>query len=243
MIMLPERVNLQKELEKFRNKTSSEKIILEEVFEILNSEQEKEAAILKRLHGQNPGDPGMNELNPDLLKGNRIFHVSHIKKICVDYRLRFLPTTYFKGDLPAEALLSVKELEKQHQATIHNFHMIAPAEFFRLENADDPMLFASLGNGYFYLIHKWGKDMHPLRKLKMWPLRSLENLLIFSLILSLVLTYPIREIFFSRFQETSQFLFLFLYTFKSVVVLIFFYGISLGKNVSSGNWNSKFYNA
>ena len=239
--MLPERVNLQKELEKFRNKTSSEEAILEEVLEILNSEQEKEEAILQRL--KDPGDEDINDLNPDLLEGDKIFHISHIKKICIDYRLRFLHTSFFKDELPTEALLAIKDLERRHKTSLRNFHMIAPAEFFRLENADDPMLFAPLGKDYFYLIHKWGKDMHPLRKLKMWPLRSLESLLIFSILFSFLLTYPIREIFFSRFQETSQFLILFLYTFKSVVGLLLFYGISLGKNVSSSNWNSRFYNA
>jgi hypothetical protein len=121
--------------------------------------------------------------------------------------------------------------------------MLAPAKYFRLENADDPMLFAPIGNNYFYLVHKWGKDIHPFRKLAVWPLKNLETLLIFSFVFSFLLSFGIREVFFSRFQETSEFLVIFLYTFKSVVALIFFYGISLGKNFSSGNWNSKFYNA
>ena len=85
--------------------------------------------------------------------------------------------------------------------------------------------------------------MHPLRKMAVWPLKNLENLIIFSFLASFLLSFGIREIFFSRYQETSEFLVIFMYTIKSVIGLVFFYGIALGKNFSSGNWNSKFYNS
>ena len=241
--MLIERVNLQREMELLRKKEMKEQEILEEVRRVLQKEQESEEEILHRICDGDSEGNNSNKFNFDLLESGRIFHRSQIKKICVDYRLRFLNTTFFKGDLPREAIFAVKELEIKHGIKIHGFKMVAPAKYFRLENADDPMLFAPLGNNYFYLIHKWGTDMHPLRKFLMWPLRDLENLLIFSFFLSFLLTFGIREVFFSSFRETSQFLILFMYSFKSVVALIFFYGISLGKNFSSGNWNSKFYNA
>lgn len=241
--MLIERTNLQKKLEFLREKEMKEEVLLQEVQEILNKEKVREEDILKRIHEGNPDDNISNPFNFDLLESGRIFHLSQIKKICVNYRLRFLHTRYYKADLPSEAVAAVKELERTHRFKVEGFKMLAPASYFRLENADDPMLFAPLGNDYFYLVHKWGQDVHPLRKLAMWPLRNLETLLFFSLIFSFFLTFGIREVFFSRFQETSQFLVLFMYSFKSVVALIFFYGISLGKNFSSGNWNSKFYNA
>lgn len=241
--MLLERTNLHRELTNLRNKAENENALLEEVKAILLAEKETEEELQQRiLNGKGEGS-GQNDFNFDLLESPRIFHLSQIKKICVDYRLRFLRTRYFKGDLPAEATAAVRELEEQHQTSLKDFQMLAPAKYFRLENADDPMLFAPIGNDYFYLVHKWGRDIHPLRKLAMWPLKNLENLLIFSFVLSFGLAFGVREVFFSRFQETSEFLIIFLYTIKSVVALIFFYGISLGKNFSSGNWNSRFYNA
>ena len=241
--MLLERVNLQREMEALRRKEMKEQEILEEVRRVLKRDQETEEEILQRIsEGDGEGDDS-NNFNFDLLESGRIFHLSQIKKICVDYRLRFLNTRFYKGDLPQEAISAVKELESKHEVKLQGFKMVAPAKYFRLENADDPMLFAPLGNNYYYLIHKWGTDMHPLRKLLMWPLRNLENLLIFSFFFSFLFTFGIREVFFSRFRETSEFLILFLYSFKSVIALTFFYGISLGKNFSSGNWNSKFYNA
>ena len=41
---------------------------------------------------------------------------------------------------------------------------MAPSKLFELENYDDPLLFASLGDGYYYLIHKWGNDLSFLEK-------------------------------------------------------------------------------
>lgn len=240
--MLPGRINLQKKLDLLRKKEMREEALLEEVRRILNREN-PEAEILKRINSDEPEGVATNDLIFDLLKSGRIYHLSQIKKICIDYRLRFLETKFFKGEIPAEALASVREIEAQHNTILRGFKMMAPATYFRLENADDPMLFAPIGNDYYYLIHKWGTDIHPLRKMMVWPLRNIENLMVFSFFASFFLTFGIREIFFSKFQETSQFLVLFMYTFKSVIALVFFYGISLGKNFSSGNWNSKFYNA
>ncbi len=241
--MLIERTNLHRELTILRNKELNEQALLEEVKAVLLSEKETQEELQKRiLSGQGEGS-GHNDFDFELLETPRIFHLSQIKKICVAYRLRFLKTKFFKGELPVEATAAVKELEAQHGTTLKDFQMVAPAKYFRLENADDPMLFAPIGNDYFYLVHKWGRDVHPLRKLAMWPLKNLENLIVFSFFLAFGLAFGIREVFFSRFQATSEFLIIFLYTFKSVVALIFFYGISLGKNFSSGNWNSKFYNA
>ncbi len=241
--MLLERKNLRHELENLRNKAIQAETLLEEVQEILQAESATEEEILQRMKNGETDEVRNNDFNFDLLESGRIFHLSQIKQICVLYRLRFLNTKYFKAELPAEAIFAIRELERKHDTTLRGFKMVAPAKYFRLENADDPLLFAPIGNNYFYLVHKWGNDMHPLRKIVMWPLRSLENLIIFSFFFSFFMTFGIREVFFARFQETSEFLILFMYSFQSVIALTFFYGISLGKNFSSGNWNSKFYNA
>ena len=36
----------------------------------------------------------------DKINSDRIFHISDIKKICIDYRLRFLDFNLFKGHVP-----------------------------------------------------------------------------------------------------------------------------------------------
>lgn len=234
-------IDLRQELEKFRNQRIAEEDLLEQVYAVLEVEQEKESRILERLHQGSSGNE--NSLDPDLLENTRIFHRSHIKAICIRYRLRFLDTRYFKADLPEEALLEIKRLEKLHGTTLQGFKIIAPSKHFKLENADDPILMAPLGNDYYYLVHKWGHDLHPLRKFLMWPMRNVENLVIFTFFFSFLLTFGIRELFFSRYQETSEFIMLYMFTFKAMVGIIVFYGIALGKNFSSAIWKSKYYNA
>ena len=234
-------VNLQDKLEELRDRRTTPSAILDEVQRILDEQLANENSVLTRL--QDAEDVSPNSFLIDELESHRIFHISHIRDLCQTYRLRFLSTRYYDRDLPVEVLLEIKELERKHQLSLQGFKLLAPASHFRLENADDPMLFAPMGNGYYYLIHKWGKDLHPLRKVAMWPFKNLENLLVFSFVISFFLTFVIRELFFWRYQQTSEFIMLYLFTFKSVAGLIVFYGIALGKNFSESNWDSKFFNS
>lgn len=237
--MIP-RVNLQRKLENFRNRSVTGEDILEQVRQILKASQEQDQKLLERLQQEDSADG--NELDFEKLESNRIFHLSHIKEIAIAYRLRFLPTQYFKSAFPAETLQEIKRLEKDHNTTLKGFQILAPSKHFKLENADDPILFAPLGNDYFYLIHKWGHDLHPLRKMIMWPMKNLENLGISVFLFSFVMTLAIREIFYSQYRETSEFIMLYMFTFKSVLGLILFYGIALGKNFNESIWKSKYYN-
>ena len=111
-----------------------------------------------------------NHFDFEQLETKRIFHRDTIKKTCIDYRLRFLDLHYFKGDVPVEAIESIQALEQAHNTELQNMKIIAPSKLFKLKNADDPLLFVPIGNEYYYLIHKWGNDLHPLRLLLMWPL-------------------------------------------------------------------------
>ena len=239
--MLFKRVNLQRKLETFRNQNVSEAELLEQVQAILIQDEIREEAILERL--QEDSSTASNDFIFDDLEAGRIFHIYHIKRLCIDYRLRFLDTRYFKSPLPAEALQEIKRLEKEHDTELKGFKIMAPAKHFKLENADDPILFAPIGNDYYYRIHKWGNDLHPLRKLMMWPLRCIENLGISVFLFSFVGALVFRELFYSQYRSTSEFIMLYLFTFKSILGLILFYGIALGKNFNSSIWRSKYYNA
>ena len=109
----------------------------------------------------------------DKINSDRIFHISDIKKICIDYRLRFLDFELFKGKVPDEAYKNLKSFYSYHKEIKREIKMMAPSSLFQLENYDDPLMFASLGNDYFYLIHKWGNDLSFFRKVMMWPFKSL----------------------------------------------------------------------
>ena len=176
----------------------------------------------------------------DLLDKNRIYHINQIKAVCINYRLRFLDIKYFKNKIPVEALNQIELLEKEHNNSISDFKIMAPSKLFRLIRKDDPLLFAPLGNGYFYLIHKWGSDLKPLRKILMWPLKNIKNLFITILSLTLILTLITPQNLFTKNPSSSTFWLLYFFNLKAVMFVFFFYGISMGKNFSKFIWNSRY---
>ena len=183
------------------------------------------------------------DYNPDKIDSNRLFHVDQIRKICIDYRLRFLDFNFFKGGVPNEAYTKLKEFELNHPDLDLNIKMMAPTKLFQLENYDDPLMFVSLGNNYYYLIHKWGNDMSYFRKMFMWPFKNIYNILIYIAIISLLFTTFVPDgIFFYKNNPEIQFFVVFLFMFKSLAAIFIYFGFAMGKNFNENIWNSKFYN-
>ncbi|ARN77615.1 hypothetical protein BST97_06190 [Nonlabens spongiae] len=236
------RTNIEEQLNKVRNKQVQEADILKQVEAILKDEDRKVDEIMVRM--KNPQHPTpRNHFNFDLLETDRIYHVDQIREICVDYRLRFLDTKYFKNDIPFEALNKIKNMEKEHDITMRGFKIVAPSKMFKLEDADDPLLFAPIGNGYFYLIHKWGNDLKPFRKLWAWSFKSFENLIFTTILVSLLAAYLVPNGLFSKDLTGVQFVLIFFFTFKSIASMVLYYSFAAGKNFNKAIWNSKYFNA
>lgn len=235
------KTNIEEKLEKTRNKRISEKDILKEVEQIFSETDIQRAAIKQKLKSNS--DKAASSIDVKSLDSYKIYHIKDIQKICVDYRLRFLDSKYFKGEVPEEAVSKIRELENKHQTSLHTFKIIAPAKLLKLENADDPLLFTPLGNDYYYLIHKWGNDLHPLRKTLMWPYKTLENLVITIFFISLMLTAITPIHLFSTGPTEQEYILLFLFMLKAVGGMVIYYGFAKGKNFNSAIWNSKYYNA
>ncbi len=235
------RTNLETQLIKNRSKRIREPLIMEEVRRIFSENEKQREKIISTLTEESSENE--NNFNFDLLNTEHIFHIEDIKKLCITYRLRFLGSRYFKGDFPEEAISEIRSLEKNHHINLKNFKIVAPAKLMKLENADDPLLFAPMGNDYFYLIHKWGKDLHPFRKLLMWPYKNFENLVFTVAVLSILLTALMPMQWFTPNATFQEYLFLFLIIFKGVGGMVIFYGFSKGKNFNGAIWNSKYYNA
>jgi len=238
------KTNLETQLKKFRRKRVSSENILDEIQTILAENSRERADISMRLTTEVP-QKATNNITVDKLKGEQIFHISDIKKLCVEYRLRFLDSHLFKKQIPEEAISKIRELERDHETKLQHFKIVAPAKLLKLENADDPLLFAPLGNEYFYLIHKWGNDLHPLRKWLMWPYKSFENLVFTVFLISIVLTAFVPLQLFNGGHEVTpqEYLLMFLFMFKSVGGIVLFYGFAKGKNFNTAIWNSNYYNA
>ena len=183
-----------------------------------------------------------NSFDIDQLDASRVYHIDQIKKICIDYRLRFLDAKLFKGQFPIEAVSEIKAIEKAHKTELTLLKMMAPSKLFKLENADDPLLFAPMGNGYYYLIHQWGNDLHPLRKLLVWPFKNLITMSVATLIGSFILSLFVPLSVFTPNPTSSDFFLVYFFMFKSVAAIVIYYTFARGKNVSQAIWNSKYYN-
>ena len=215
--------------------------ILDEVQQILNKDSRKDEQICKQLSSKS--NTRENDFDFDLLETDKIFHIEHIKEICIDYRLRFLNSSYFKGEIPQEAISKIKQLEAAHNTKIRGFKIMAPSKLFKLEDKDDPLLFAPIGNDYFYLIHKWGNDLHPLRKLFAWPFKNIANLGLVVLLISYLVTLMVPEGLFSKKNTTAEFWIIYFFMFKCIASIVIFYGFALGKNFNPAIWKSKYFNA
>jgi hypothetical protein len=183
-----------------------------------------------------------NQFDFEQLETKRIFHRDTIKKTCIDYRLRFLDLDYFKGDVPLEAIESIQALEQAHNTELQNMKIVAPSKLFKLKNADDPLLFVPIGNEYYYLIHKWGNDLHPLRQLLMWPFKNIVTSILSILLLSSVLTSLMPLTLFRAEPNWSDFVLIFMFMFKSIAAVVIYYAFAAGKNFSRAIWDSTYYN-
>lgn len=233
--------NIEHKLQKIRNKRSDSKQILAEVQQILREDFLKEAKIADQLGSKN--NALNNNFDFDLLETDKIFHIDQIKEICIEYRLRFLNSSYFKGKIPQEAISKIKHLETAHNTELKGFKIMAPSKLFKLEDKDDPLLFAPIGNDYYYLIHKWGNDLHPLRKLFAWPFKNIANLAMVVLLISYLVTLMVPEGLFSKKSTTAEFWIIYFFMFKCIASIVIFYGFALGKNFNPAIWKSKYFNA
>lgn len=238
------KINIKNKLRRERDKFTSGEKLLQNIETILAEDRARENKIYREItRGAGISVPLTNDFILDLLDTDKIYHIDQIKEICILYRLRFLDSQYFKDDLPYEALWETKQLQRKHQTTLKGFKILAPAKAFRLKNADDPLLFVPIGNDYYYLIHKWGNDLHPLRKIIMWPMRNLECMVFFLLGLSILLTIIFPKQLFTKNLTGPEFFIIALFMFNWVGGIAIYYLFKKGKNFSPSVWRSHYFNA
>ncbi len=223
MLNLLSKTNLEEVLNKTRSKVRTSK-------NSLSFEQLIDALYIKT----------QNSFDFDQLESHRIYHLDQIREVCIDYRLRFLDIKYFKNDLPESAHQAINKIETDHGTALADFKVMAPSVLFRLERKDDPLLFVPMGNDYYYLVHKWGNDLHPLRKLLMWPFKNIWNLLLTVLAVSWVATEMTPMGLFTKTPDQASYWMLYFFMFKAIASIVLFYGFALGKNFNPAIWNSKY---
>lgn len=238
--MIFQKTNIEEKLKNLKIKGLEKDVILEQVHQILKDDDSNQERIEKNISGSRSRIA--NNFDFDLLETENIYHINQIKHICIDYRLRFLDAKYFKAEIPQEAIHQIKHLEKTHKIEMKGFKIIAPSKLFKLEDKNDPLLLAPIGNDYFYLIHKWGNDLHPLRKLLMWPFKNIVNLTVLVLLISFFVTLLVPNGLFSKTNSNAEFWVLCFFMFKSIAAVVIYYGFASGKNFNKNIWKSKYFN-
>ena len=231
-------LNLQNTLRKDRDKhISSEdlKVMIQAIFDQKEAVKSRVKSTL-----ETPNNSYVNTLTFDALDFDKIFHIDSIKKLCINYRLRFLDTHLFKGEYPKELYSIIPNLENDHKIQLKDFKIMAPSKLFRLKTKEDPLLFVPIGNGYYYLVHKWGDDLKSYRKILVWPFKNINTLIFTSIILSLLST-AIGSALFNDFSDT-QLLVIFIFNIKTFVFVTFYLLFMMRKNFNESIWNSKYKN-
>ena len=230
------KVNLFEELLIERNKEISSDELKSIVKKIWSNHDSKKDQIRISLNKKN--DDKNNQLKFDKMESKNIFHKNTIKKICVRYRLRFLDSNLFKGEYPKNITRIITDLESKHDTSLSNFKIMAPSKLFKIKSPDDPILFVPIGNDYFYLVHKWGKEFNKLRKLMVLPFKNIDNLTIFSILVSIFFALVGKLVMPSL--TSSEVFILFLFLVKGFIFIFFYMFFLTRRNFSESNWNSKF---
>jgi ABC-type multidrug transport system fused ATPase/permease subunit len=236
--MFSKTINLRDQLVKARCKLHDAKI-LASVSAILDDNEMQREKIRKKLHSGSTAKS--NLLQFGLLETDRIFHINHIRKVCIDYRLRFLDSNMFKHEFPEEAVTQIRALEKRHQTQLGGFRLIAPTKAFHLQNYNDPLLFIPIGNDYYYLVHQWGNDLKASRKWIVWPFRNVGTFTLLCLAVSIFVTllFPLNKLGEHIRMAT---IIVFLFAFKSVFAVLMYGFFMGGRKFNAQMWNSKYYN-
>lgn len=237
-------VNLEKALERERRKDelNSPDQTLAAFKAVLEEDDQLDQDIYRRIFGDAPQVSSNFDFRT--LDPTKVYSSAQIKKLCTRYRLRFLDTKHFKGDIPYEAIAKIKALQKAQNADLQGFKMIAPAPMFNLKNKDkDPLLMLPLGKDRYYLVHKWGQDLHPLRALMVLPFRNFKTLLAsVALLAAMVVSLFPDSMLMGPLDKSSwniRIIFFF-YLFLAFSGLTALYGFSRMKNFNSELWNSKY---
>ncbi len=182
-------VNLHAELDKLADRGEQERLLTEAVehlFDVAVEEKQLENSL-------SCPQQVMSRINTAVLDSTRIYSVDQIRELSIKYRLRFLDSDVFRSEIPNEALFEMTRLQKHHDAPLSGFKILTPSKLFKLKDCnEDPLLFLSLPNDQYYLIHKWGNDLAWYRALLYSPFRSIQTMFVslFLMALTIGLSFP-----------------------------------------------------
>lgn len=225
------KVDLQKELKEIKKRSKPD--LLKEVNTIIREDRAQEERIWTSLGRDNHDDEEVE--NFIKLDPGNIYNLYEIREICIKYRLRFLDSEKFVGEIPYEAISKIKQLERELNQPLSKFKIIAPKKLFKLEDKDsDPILFLELPNKTYYFIHKWGGDLNRYRAALAFPLRSIKHMFFFLMAIAFVFALLIPT------DNATLFAFLFVHGFIAICGLACLLIFTVRENFSNIEWDSRY---
>lgn len=242
--MLLKKFSLDRELAAEQNREMSR--LMREVERLIENEKQED----ERINNYFPAAHLVenSEVNDGINFTPGIYTLESIKNICIKFRLRFLPSSYYKGKLPYDAILKIKNFEKtESQSEIKGYHIMAPQAFFALKDRyADPLLFAEMKNGQYILLHKWGSDFNWYTKIINYPFRDFRSVAItacffgiLSCMLASFLGIGNDANLFKAFLLKVP---IFVLTSGFLITMAVIYGLVTYKDFSDENWNSRYFN-
>lgn len=179
---------------------------------------------------------------------NLVYTEAQVKALCIKFRLRFLQSTLYKGALPYEAVTAIQAFENEFNLPKNEYSIVAPAEFFKLKDRfADPLLFAHLGNGQYYLLHQWGNDFKPYAPVLAYPFRDVKSTAVSAVLIGMLITLLL---FISGgIMFPANFFLGIVLGFAATVITSMFvfitgliYGLVTFNDLSEETWNSPYFN-
>lgn len=236
-------VNLRSALREVEEK-KVENGLIDQVSRWLNEEESRDQEIWQAL--RKPENTG-NALAPEFAAPNATFSLSSIQRVAIAYRLRFLDSHLFQGEIPQEAIAKIKAIENRSHTKLDEFYLLAPAKQFKLGDCnEDPLLFVPLSNGKFYLVHQWGSDLKWHRKWFNFPSQNWRTLALTLFVFTALLTLALPTGFFAggedaAYLSTGRLVFFFWINLLLAAILSYA-GFAFNFTFSKHNWNSRFFN-
>ncbi len=181
-------------------------------------------------------------VKPLVLDTNRVFSIKDIKSVCIDFRLRFLDKKFYRAELPYDAHIKLTAFEIEIGESV-SFKILTEAQNFKSTYPHtQQLLFADLGNGEFYFIHKWGNEFNDFRKYTAMPYKNIEFLFTLILIISSVLTIITPTNFITTKPNIDYFsmirLAFFFWCVVALSALFTYYIVAIRKGMNSSEWDN-----
>ncbi len=123
----------------------------------------------------------------------KVYTKEQIKKLAVDYKLRFLKSENYSGNFDVQVAAKIKEFSKKTKSPIdgwslsNKYYILAPETMFTLKDKRyvtkrelDPAIFYQVDENHYRLIHKWGSDFTIFRYLTGFRWKSYGNYWLFN---------------------------------------------------------------